>query len=157
MVSRTPAPSVPPPPPLPLTGLLAELQGYGLLRPAQLAQLRAETLPRLTTPRDLGRELLRRDWLTAYQVNQLLQGRCGELLLGGYVLLERLGQGGMGAVFKARHQKLDRVVALKLIRKERVANAAAVRRFLREIQAAAQLEHPNIVRAYDAEQLGRTR
>ena len=60
----------------------------------------------------------------------------------------------MGEVFKARHPKLGRVVALKLIRKERLDNPAAVRRFHREVQAAAQLEHPHIVRAYDADEAG---
>ncbi|MBA4182179.1 MAG: hypothetical protein C0506_16455, partial [Anaerolinea sp.] len=69
---------------------------------------------------------------------------------------ERLGEGGMGTVFKARHRKLGRVVAVKRIRKERLGNSAAVRRFHREIRAAAQLDHPNIVRALDADDVGGT-
>ena len=65
--------------------------------------------------------------------------------------MDRLGQGGMGEVFKACHPKLGRVVALKLIRKERLDNPAAVRRFHREAQAARGCStHPNIVHAYDA-------
>ena len=62
----------------------------------------------------------------------------------------------MGQVFKARNWKLGRVVALKLIRKERLDNPDAVRRFQREIRAAAQLDHPNIVRACDADEVGGT-
>ena len=60
----------------------------------------------------------------------------------------------MGTVFKARHRKLGRIVAVKLIRKDRLAHPDAVRRFHREVQAAAQLAHPNIVRAYDAGEAG---
>ena len=52
--------------------------------------------------------------------------------------------------------KLGQVVALKLIRKERLAGADAVRRFRREIRAAAQLNHPNVIRAYDADEIGGT-
>jgi serine/threonine protein kinase len=70
------------------------------------------------------------------------------------VLLERLGEGGMGTVYKARNWKLGQVVALKLIRPERLKSANGVRRFQREIRAAAQLDHPNIVHALDADEVG---
>ncbi len=103
-------------------------------------------------PRTLAGELVRRGWLTPYQVNQLFQGRAAQLVLGPFLLLERLGEGGMGQVFKARHRKLGRLVALKVIRKERLSHPDAVRRFRREIQAAAQLSHPNIVLALDADE-----
>ena len=62
----------------------------------------------------------------------------------------------MGAVFKARHLKMNRLVALKVIRKELLANPDAIQRFEREVQAAAQLSHPNVVAAYDAAQVGDT-
>jgi serine/threonine-protein kinase len=134
--------------------LVAVLRRCDLLTPAQLGQLTPEPTGATTEPKALARELLRREWLTAYQLNQLFQGKGHELVLGSYVLLERLGEGGMGQVFKARHRKLDRLVALKLIRKERLASAAVLRRFRQEIQAAAQLEHRHIVRAHDAEEVG---
>jgi Leucine-rich repeat (LRR) protein/tRNA A-37 threonylcarbamoyl transferase component Bud32 len=79
-----------------------------------------------------------------------------DLVLGSYILLERLGEGGMGQVFKARHCKLGRIVALKLIRKERLDNPATVKRFQREVRAAAALSHPNIVHAYDADEVNGT-
>jgi tRNA A-37 threonylcarbamoyl transferase component Bud32 len=72
------------------------------------------------------------------------------------VLLEKLGEGGMGQVFKAKDRKQGRVVALKLIRKERLDDPDAVRRFEREVRAAAALDHPNIVRAYGADRVGGT-
>ncbi len=100
--------------------------------------------------RALAKDLLGRGWLTPFQANQLLQGRGGSLLLGSYVLLERLGEGGMGAVFKGANWKIGRVVALKLIRKECLTNESIVRRFHQEIEAAAQLSHPNIIHAFDA-------
>src|SRR5262249_28511053 len=103
-----------------------------------------------------AKELLSRNWLTAYQLNQLLQGHGGDLVLGPYVLLERLGEGGAGQVFKARHQKLLRVVALKLIREELLTDAEVVARFYREIQVLSQLDHPNIIHAYDAGPAGAT-
>jgi serine/threonine-protein kinase len=74
------------------------------------------------------------------------------LLVGSYVLLERLGEGGMGQVFKARNWKIGRIVALKIIRKELLTNPLVVARFRREIEATAQLDHPNIIRAFDADQ-----
>jgi serine/threonine protein kinase len=133
--------------------LLVALRQYHVLEPAQLDDLAHVAQ---LEPRALAAELIRRGWLTPYQANQVLNGLARDLLLGSYVLLERLGEGGMGAVFKARNWKLGRVVALKLIRKDRLANEAAVRRFRREIQAAAQLRHPNIVHAYDADEVNGT-
>jgi tRNA A-37 threonylcarbamoyl transferase component Bud32 len=70
--------------------------------------------------------------------------------LAGYEILEPLGEGGMGRVFKARHGRLNRVVALKVIRTEQLVNPHAVRRFQREARAAARLAHPNIMQIYDA-------
>jgi tRNA A-37 threonylcarbamoyl transferase component Bud32 len=134
------------------TGLADALRQLRLLDPAQLDALASEVLPRFPDPKTLARELVRRGWLTTYQANQLFKDRGDELLLGSYVLLEKLGEGGMGQVFKARNWKMGQVVALKVIRKERLANETAVLRFEREIRVAAQLDHPNIVRALDADQ-----
>ncbi len=70
--------------------------------------------------------------------------------LGQYQLLEKLGQGGMGTVYTARHAKLDRVVALKMLSKHQMADDRAVGRFEREMKAVGRLDHPNVVRATDA-------
>src|SRR5207249_3344143 len=81
--------------------VLEELRRLDLLEAAQLDELGRLLEGQPLTAVEFGRELLRRDWLTPYQVNQLLGGRGRELVLGGHVLLGRLGQGGMGEVFKA--------------------------------------------------------
>ncbi len=69
-----------------------------------------------------------------------------------YRIRERLGAGGMGAVYKAEHRLMNQVVALKVIHRHMVHDAQARERFLREIKAVAGLAHPNIVKALDAEE-----
>jgi serine/threonine protein kinase len=71
-----------------------------------------------------------------------------------YEIVGLIGKGGMGAVYKARHRMMERTVALKIINRELVRKPEAVDRFHREVKTAAQLSHPNIVTAYDAEQAG---
>ncbi len=73
---------------------------------------------------------------------------------GRYQILERLGEGGMGSVYKAQHRMMNRPVALKIINPQLINHPGAVERFHREVQAAARLSHPNIVAAHDAEQAG---
>src|SRR5581483_8026554 len=107
-------------------------------------------------PQALGRELLQRGWLTPYQANLLLQGRGSDLVLGSYVLLERLGEGAAGQIFKARHQGMNRLAALKLLRKDLLSDNDAVGRFHREVEVVSHLSHPNIVHSYDAGVLGGT-
>jgi tRNA A-37 threonylcarbamoyl transferase component Bud32 len=70
--------------------------------------------------------------------------------LGQYLLLEKLGQGGMGAVYKARHTRLEKIVAIKILPRDRMSDAAAVARFSREMKTVGQLHHANIVGAHDA-------
>jgi serine/threonine protein kinase len=108
---------------------------------------------RYQSSRELAQELLHREWITAFQANQILQGKGQELQFGSFTLLERIGEGGMGQVYKARQRGLNRVVALKVIRRECLGNSKAVARFQREIRLAGQLAHPHIVRAYDADQV----
>lgn len=71
-----------------------------------------------------------------------------------YEVVRLIGMGGMGDVYEAKHRMMDRRVALKIIKREFIQKPEAVARFHREVKAAAQLSHPNIVTAYDAEQAG---
>src|SRR5262245_43861309 len=70
--------------------------------------------------------------------------------LGPYTILGPLGAGGMGAVYKALHTRLKRVVALKVLPEGRMNDPGAVARFQQEMEAIGRLDHPNIIRATDA-------
>ena len=69
---------------------------------------------------------------------------------GDYQILGELGRGGMGAVFKARHMRLKKTVALKVLPTARTRDPDAVARFQREMEAVGQLRHPHVVEAHDA-------
>src|SRR5262244_2275562 len=66
-----------------------------------------------------------------------------------YRILEKLGEGGMGVVYKARDTHLDRFVAIKVLRAEKVANPERKQRFVQEAKTASSLNHPNIITVYD--------
>jgi serine/threonine-protein kinase len=135
-----------------VAAFLDTLRQCPLLELSRVQALEHEWLPRLhEPPQPLIDVLLEEDQLTPYQVQMLQAGRGRDLLLGQYVLLERLGGGGMGQVYKARHRLLQRIDALKTIRPERLGDSEAVQRFQREARAAAQLRHRNIVLIYDAD------
>ncbi len=99
---------------------------------------------------DVLDELIRREKLTRYQAAAIAQGKIKGLVIGNYVVLEKIGAGGMGLVLKARHKQLQRVVALKLLPPSISRDRSAVLRFRRETAAVARLRHPNIVAALDA-------
>ncbi len=89
---------------------------------------------------------------TPYQSAAIYQKKSRGLLIGSYLILDKLGQGGMGVVFKAQHRKTGKVVALKILPPSFARDQQAVLRFKREIEAAGRLKHPNIVAALDADE-----
>ncbi|MCC9605787.1 protein kinase [Blastopirellula sp. JC732] len=141
-----------------------------LLTPADLSLQKFQT--RLTTadivPADKIEELLRahgiksahqlaailleKDLLTRFQVRSISHGKTRGLKLDRYVILDKIGEGGMGQVYKARHSMMGRDVALKILPRASTEKGNALDRFLQEMQVAAQLRHPNIVTAYDADE-----
>jgi serine/threonine protein kinase len=102
------------------------------------------------TPKNLTIELLKAGKLTRHQAESVLKGKIKFLAFGEYVILDKLGQGGMGQVLKAEHRRMRRTVALKVISGPSMKDTDAIRRFQREVHAAARLIHPNIVTAFDA-------
>ncbi|MBL8825542.1 MAG: protein kinase [Planctomycetaceae bacterium] len=99
---------------------------------------------------ELARSLVQTQKVTKFQATLLLKGQGKSLLMGDYVVLDRIGAGGMGQVFRARHRRMDRIVALKVISSKALAKPDVVQRFQREVKAAARLIHPHIVTAFDA-------
>jgi len=99
-----------------------------------------------------ARKLVEAGKLTAFQADAVLGQRFEELRIGNYDVLDKLGVGGMGAVYKARHRRMKRVVALKVLSREGARSGTLADRFQREIETLARLAHPNIVMAYDADE-----
>jgi serine/threonine-protein kinase len=134
--------------------LAEELRKAELLTRQQLTQI-VPILAALSDPQEFAFALVQKGWLTSFQAEQALAGKCPELVFGGYVLQEQVGIGGMGLVYKALQQRLKRTVAIKVIKPELVDNnPASIERFRREALAVARLSHPNIVVIYDANQSG---
>jgi eukaryotic-like serine/threonine-protein kinase len=157
--AQTPAPPHPSEPFRADPGWTPELEAFARnlvrLGLAHEAELRAVLIRLTASPRDVNavaQTLVRAEILTGYQAGAVLQGKTKGLILGNYVVLDKLGAGGMGMVFKVRHRKLGRVVALKILPPSVTNDPSAVLRFEREVKVAAQLDHPNIVGAIDADE-----
>jgi serine/threonine-protein kinase len=128
---------------------LANLRQSRLLSETQLSDTLNE-LPQTARGMAVARALVEKNLLTRFQAERLLAGRNTGFLLGQYRILDQLGQGGMGRVFKAEHLAMKRLVALKVLAPKLIESERARELFLREVQAAAQLVHPNVVAAFDA-------
>ena len=134
--------------------LLPIIRNSGVLTEKQFLEVRSKVLAGdyPNESRSLAQRLVRDGLLTEYQTRRFLNGKSHGLLVGKYVILDRLGSGSMGRVYKAHHQLMGRVVALKIIAPEIVTNERVVARFQREMRLVGRLDHPNVVRAFDADQ-----
>ncbi|MDO4587763.1 MAG: serine/threonine-protein kinase, partial [Planctomycetia bacterium] len=94
-------------------------------------------------------ELVRYKLITNWHVRQLMKKKYKGFYLRQYRILGHLGSGGMSTVYLAEHTIMQRRVAIKVLPKKRLSNNVYLDRFIREAQASASLDHPNIVRAYD--------
>jgi eukaryotic-like serine/threonine-protein kinase len=133
----------------------------GLISQDQLREAYASAgisgLPAEPTPRDderLAKALIKQGLLNRWQVEQLKEGRT-KFTLGPYRIIDSIGKGGMGHVFKGQHELLGRIEAIKVLPKDRTS-AATIESFHREIRAQAQLDHSNLVRVSYAGQEGDT-
>ncbi|WP_231746818.1 serine/threonine-protein kinase [Maioricimonas rarisocia] len=131
--------------------LAQQLEATGLLSSAELTDARQRISSSATdSGESLAKQLVRDGKLTRFQAQLAYGGKAKSLVLGSYVVLDKLGEGGMGQVYKARHRHMKREVAIKLLARQHVKSKMARQRFLREVEAAARLTHPNIVAAFDA-------
>jgi response regulator RpfG family c-di-GMP phosphodiesterase len=115
-----------------------------------LAEPTREEVLKASNPAELLGHLVRRGLLTDYQAARIENGRTHGLVLNNYRVLDRLGAGGMGVVFKAENLRMRRPVALKVLALANEEDARLLPRFFTEIRAIAQLQHPNITVALDA-------
>ena len=135
---------------LPIDEFLCYLQKSRLLDRPEIDRLVEANQP--TDSDAFARALVADKVLTPFQAKSLLRGVWKGLVLGNYVILEKLGQGGMGHVFKARHRNMGRVVCIKILPKSARKNPELMERFRREAQTVAALKHPNIVVGHDADE-----
>ena len=136
------------------TDLLDWLDSNLFLNAEQVEELRplSHDKPELYA---FAKEMLRRDWMTPFQLNQILKDNADNLIVGSNRLQMRLGEGAMGQVYKAWNVRLGRVVAVKMLHGDHMYNGKAMERFRREMQTTAQLDHPNIVLVRDADEIRR--
>ena len=152
MTGEIQRPTVPAPFDLP-----AAILRSGALSAGEVEDIRAEVdggrYPR--DPRPLATRLVRDGVLTEYQARCLFHRKPQGLAIGRYVILDQLGKGAMGKVFKARHDLMGRVVALKVVLPRVASRTNAAVRFEREMRLVARLDHPHVVRAFDADRVGK--
>jgi len=127
--------------------IIHELTQAGLLSSDEATQFDAEI--RVGVEALLAR-LIELGHITRYQADKFAAGEASDICFGEYIVLEELGRGGMGTVLLARHRRMDREVAIKILPVTALESEGAVARFYQEVKVAAQLSHPNIVHAYDA-------
>ena len=133
---------------------LDNLERSGILTESGLQEIRNHltSVPESQDSSALAERLVEQGRLTEFQARRLLVGKVSGLVFGRYILLDRLGRGSMGRVLKARHRLMDRVVALKVVSPAYASSLHSVSRFLREMKIVGMLDHPNVVRAFDADQ-----
>jgi serine/threonine-protein kinase len=132
--------------------LLAALCHSGQLTPEQCAAAGRIWAEAAGDSAKLGEMLRASDLITVYQSRKFQIGRAGDLLFGKYLIFDKIGEGGMGKVYRAADTNLARLVALKVVRPTLLANKTVLKRYKREAQATATLDHPNIVHLYDADE-----
>ncbi len=122
-----------------------------------LTQFRTEHSGKLPEKKDaLAEALVKADLLTNWQAEKLLAGKHRGFILGKYKLLGQLGKGGMSTVYLAEHIMMRARRAIKVLPRDRVKDSTYLDRFELEARAAAKLDDPNIVRAYDIDHEGDT-
>jgi eukaryotic-like serine/threonine-protein kinase len=121
----------------------------GLLSQYQLDEVWVSFRSRNIPPEEFMQALVRRELLTNYQVERLLNGERTGFFFGDYRVLYMVGTGTFARVYRAVHRQTGQVVAVKVLRKRFSENAIQASRFVREGQVGCNLRHPNIVPTYE--------
>jgi response regulator RpfG family c-di-GMP phosphodiesterase len=116
----------------------------------ELPERERDALHHIESTDDLLARLVRLHLLTQFQADAVRDDSGEDLILGNYRILDVLGQGGMGTVYRAEHLQLRRQVALKLMARAVESNPRLLHRFYSEARAVARLQHPNITTCFDA-------
>jgi serine/threonine protein kinase len=132
--------------------LIRNLSDSGLFSQEEIEAIRIPSDPREADGDALTQRLIAAGKLTTFQAAAVREGRLDELVIGNYEVLDRLGAGGMGTVYKAKHRRMKRVVAIKVLSRNIGESEKFIQRFQREVEAVARLSHPNIVMAHDADE-----
>jgi len=133
-----------------------EAQNLGYVTEAQVQEgflLQGRMSNDLKIDERLAVILVKRGWLAeeqARRVYAIIEPEGARTQIEGYRLVQKVGRGAMGTVYKAIHKGLHRVVAIKILRRDLAADKTQIERLKREAQLLADLDHPNIVRAFDA-------
>ena len=135
-----------------LPQFITQLSESGLLTTDEITAFLENLSDASPSVDDLTKQLIEHKKLSLFQAQMICEGKGKKLLLGNYLIRDRIGSGGMGDVFLAEHRRMERLVALKTLPTNMMKNDQSIRRFHQEVKAAARLTHPNIVTAYDADE-----
>jgi serine/threonine protein kinase len=131
------------------TSFLDTLQLSKLVDTEKLNEVMAGFAGNTDDSQEVSQFLISQNIINDFQAKSLLAGKHKGLKIGPYVILKKIGAGGMGVVYLAEHQKMHRKVALKVLPEDRTNDKLALERFYREARSVAELDHPNIVKAHD--------
>ena len=137
--------------PVTLETFLSQLSSSGIV-PEEKLKVVVSKKASFADGEALARDMIKSRLLTKYQAEQILGGKGKSLTMGKYQILGKIGAGGMGQVYKAFHCSTERIVAIKVILGEGKIDPEVVKRFEREVKAAAKLVHSNIITVFDADQ-----
>lgn len=129
--------------------LVTALRDSGLLTPAQLAAVAPDLSGLGGDTQSAMRHLVQSGLVTVHQLRKVVHGKQAELFVGPYVVVDKIGEGGMGKVYKARDGRTGRTVGLKVVRPHLLANPVVRGRYEREVKTARALKHKHVVEVFD--------
>src|SRR5258708_5100380 len=138
--------------PIPIDEFVQSLTDTGILPVEEVTSI-VSSLPEDRGGVDvekLAKELVRQQKMTRFQASAIVRGQSRGLRFGDYIVLDKIGSGAIGQVFKAENRKTGALVALKLLRATYTNSEKAVARFYREAETATRLTHPNLVSVVDS-------